>query len=173
MADSDPYDEYVETVNKLGANTQCIARAEKRHLEMQPAQATASASRPRSMMSSGGEGIIASSMVVMLDGMELIGVSMKGFSLMTIEIGTGRDPQARMLVLLARGEIGMEMEGGDQGQDLQSRRGKCDGIQILDHGVGQGHQGEGRGAYHHTEIGIEMKTNGEEWTQFRIAPGHT
>ncbi|KAK2744031.1 anthranilate synthase component 1 [Myotisia sp. PD_48] len=31
--DSDPYDEYVETLNKLGANIQCIAGAEKIYLE--------------------------------------------------------------------------------------------------------------------------------------------
>ncbi|KAF1948424.1 anthranilate synthase-like protein component I [Byssothecium circinans] len=33
--DSDPYDEWIETINKLGANTQCIMAAEKKHLEEQ------------------------------------------------------------------------------------------------------------------------------------------
>lgn len=33
--DSDPYDEWVETINKLGANMQCISSAEKKHLEEQ------------------------------------------------------------------------------------------------------------------------------------------
>ncbi|PVI05857.1 anthranilate synthase-like protein component I [Periconia macrospinosa] len=33
--DSDPYDEWMETINKLGANTQCIVAAEKKHLEEQ------------------------------------------------------------------------------------------------------------------------------------------
>lgn len=33
--DSDPYDEYMETLNKLGANIQCIKGAELRYLEMQ------------------------------------------------------------------------------------------------------------------------------------------
>ena len=33
--DSDPYDEYVETLNKLGANIQCIKGAEKRYLELE------------------------------------------------------------------------------------------------------------------------------------------
>ncbi|KAI5297386.1 anthranilate synthase component 1 [Ascosphaera atra] len=33
--DSDPYEEYVETINKLGANIQCVKKAEERHLELQ------------------------------------------------------------------------------------------------------------------------------------------
>ncbi|EEP80566.1 anthranilate synthase component I [Uncinocarpus reesii 1704] len=33
--DSDPYDEYVETLNKLGANIQCIKGAEERYLELE------------------------------------------------------------------------------------------------------------------------------------------
>jgi anthranilate synthase component I len=33
--DSDPYDEYVETLNKLGANMQCIVSAEQKHLQEQ------------------------------------------------------------------------------------------------------------------------------------------
>ncbi|KAF2190884.1 anthranilate synthase-like protein component I [Zopfia rhizophila CBS 207.26] len=33
--DSDPYDEWVETINKLGANMQCITSAEKKHLAEQ------------------------------------------------------------------------------------------------------------------------------------------
>ncbi|KAF2834591.1 anthranilate synthetase [Patellaria atrata CBS 101060] len=33
--DSDPYDEYVETLNKLGANVQCITSAEEKHLQEQ------------------------------------------------------------------------------------------------------------------------------------------
>ncbi|KAK5065442.1 anthranilate synthase component 1, partial [Cryomyces antarcticus] len=33
--DSDPYDEWVETMNKLGANMQCIATAEQKHLQEQ------------------------------------------------------------------------------------------------------------------------------------------
>ncbi|KAF2100106.1 anthranilate synthase component [Rhizodiscina lignyota] len=36
--DSDPYEEYVETINKLGASMQTIARAEKKHLEAQAQQ---------------------------------------------------------------------------------------------------------------------------------------
>ena len=36
--DSDPYEEWVETLNKLGANMQCIERAERKHLEMQQQQ---------------------------------------------------------------------------------------------------------------------------------------
>lgn len=35
--DSDPYDEWVETMNKLGANMQCITSAEKKHLTEQQA----------------------------------------------------------------------------------------------------------------------------------------
>ncbi|OCK85705.1 anthranilate synthase-like protein component I [Lepidopterella palustris CBS 459.81] len=33
--DSDPYDEWMETINKLGANMQCISSAEQKHLEEQ------------------------------------------------------------------------------------------------------------------------------------------
>lgn len=33
--DSDPYEEYVETLNKLGANIQCVTKAEERYLELQ------------------------------------------------------------------------------------------------------------------------------------------
>ena len=40
--DSDPYDEYVETLNKLGANIQCIKGAEKRYLELEEDAVTAS-----------------------------------------------------------------------------------------------------------------------------------
>jgi anthranilate synthase component I len=36
--DSDPYDEWVETINKLGANTRTIERAEAKHLEAQQQQ---------------------------------------------------------------------------------------------------------------------------------------
>ncbi|EKG21770.1 Anthranilate synthase component I PabB-like protein [Macrophomina phaseolina MS6] len=35
--DSDPYDEWMETMNKLGANMQCITSAEKKHLAEQQA----------------------------------------------------------------------------------------------------------------------------------------
>lgn len=40
--DSDPYDEWKETMNKLGANMQCIAGAEERYatVEMKPASST-------------------------------------------------------------------------------------------------------------------------------------
>ena len=37
--DSDPYDEYVETLNKLGANIQCIKGAEAKYLSMEKEQA--------------------------------------------------------------------------------------------------------------------------------------
>lgn len=37
--DSDPYDEWMETMNKLGANMQCITSAEKKHLAEQQGQA--------------------------------------------------------------------------------------------------------------------------------------
>ncbi|KAK3215028.1 hypothetical protein GRF29_19g1993683 [Pseudopithomyces chartarum] len=33
--DSDPYDEWMETINKLGANMQCITTAEQKHLDEQ------------------------------------------------------------------------------------------------------------------------------------------
>lgn len=33
--DSDPYDEWVETMNKLRANMTCITEAEKRHARLQ------------------------------------------------------------------------------------------------------------------------------------------
>jgi anthranilate synthase component 1 len=33
--DSDPYDEWMETINKLGANMQCITSAEEKHLAEQ------------------------------------------------------------------------------------------------------------------------------------------
>ncbi|KAK1913250.1 anthranilate synthase component 1 [Pyrenophora teres f. teres] len=33
--DSDPYDEWMETINKLGANTLCITSAEEKHLAEQ------------------------------------------------------------------------------------------------------------------------------------------
>jgi anthranilate synthase component 1 len=33
--DSDPYDEYVETINKLKANMQCISSAEELHINLQ------------------------------------------------------------------------------------------------------------------------------------------
>ncbi|KAI9885993.1 MAG: iso-1-cytochrome c [Watsoniomyces obsoletus] len=33
--DSDPYDEYIETMNKLGANMECIKAAEERYLQME------------------------------------------------------------------------------------------------------------------------------------------
>jgi anthranilate synthase component 1 len=33
--DSDPYDEWMETMNKLGANMQCISSAEQIYLRMQ------------------------------------------------------------------------------------------------------------------------------------------
>lgn len=39
MFDSDPYDEWMETMNKLGANMQCITSAEKKHLAEQQGQA--------------------------------------------------------------------------------------------------------------------------------------
>lgn len=35
--DSDAYDEWVETMNKLGANMQCITSAEEKHLAEQQA----------------------------------------------------------------------------------------------------------------------------------------
>ena len=35
MFDSDPYDEWVETMNKLGANMQCISSAEKIYTRIQ------------------------------------------------------------------------------------------------------------------------------------------
>lgn len=41
--DSDPYEEWVETMNKLGANMQCISFAEKLYTRM---QANGGASRP-------------------------------------------------------------------------------------------------------------------------------
>ncbi|TKA71433.1 hypothetical protein B0A49_04418 [Cryomyces minteri] len=41
--DSDPYDEWVETMNKLGANMQCIATAEQKHLQEQGEEAAAEA----------------------------------------------------------------------------------------------------------------------------------
>jgi anthranilate synthase component I len=41
--DSDPYEEWVETMNKLGANMQCISSAEKLYTRM---QANGSASKP-------------------------------------------------------------------------------------------------------------------------------
>ncbi|KAI9665958.1 MAG: hypothetical protein M1821_003893 [Bathelium mastoideum] len=37
--DSDPYEEYLETINKLGASMQCIASAEEKHLRDAPQQA--------------------------------------------------------------------------------------------------------------------------------------
>ena len=33
--DSDPYDEYMETINKLGANIACIKGAEAKYLSME------------------------------------------------------------------------------------------------------------------------------------------
>lgn len=33
--DSDPYEEWMETMNKLGANMQCIGSAEERYLRME------------------------------------------------------------------------------------------------------------------------------------------
>lgn len=36
--DSDPYDEWMETMNKLGANMQCITSAELKHLGEQQQQ---------------------------------------------------------------------------------------------------------------------------------------
>ena len=33
--DSDPYDEWVETMNKLRANMTCVTEAEKRHSKLQ------------------------------------------------------------------------------------------------------------------------------------------
>lgn len=41
--DSDPYDEYVETLNKLGANMQCITQAEKMYARMQSNDAAGAA----------------------------------------------------------------------------------------------------------------------------------
>ncbi|KAF1977669.1 hypothetical protein BU23DRAFT_577682 [Bimuria novae-zelandiae CBS 107.79] len=44
--DSDPYDEWMETINKLGANMQCITTAEQKHLDEQAdTEAEAAASR--------------------------------------------------------------------------------------------------------------------------------
>ena len=37
MFDSDEYDEYIETINKLGANMQCIVSAEKLYARRQSA----------------------------------------------------------------------------------------------------------------------------------------
>lgn len=39
--DSDPYDEWMETINKLGANMQCITTAEQKHLDEQAEAAAA------------------------------------------------------------------------------------------------------------------------------------
>jgi anthranilate synthase component 1 len=39
--DSDPYEEYVETLNKLGANIQCIQKAEAKYLELEKEAADA------------------------------------------------------------------------------------------------------------------------------------
>ncbi|KAI9805453.1 MAG: anthranilate synthase component 1 [Sarcosagium campestre] len=39
--DSDPYDEWVETMNKLGANIQCISSAEERYIQLQDAESAA------------------------------------------------------------------------------------------------------------------------------------
>jgi anthranilate synthase component 1 len=33
--DSDPYDEYIETINKLGANIACIKGAEAKYMSME------------------------------------------------------------------------------------------------------------------------------------------
>ena len=33
--DSDPYDEYIETINKLGANIACIRGAEEKYLSLE------------------------------------------------------------------------------------------------------------------------------------------
>ena len=38
--DSDPYDEYVETLNKLGANVQCIKGAEELYLALEKESAS-------------------------------------------------------------------------------------------------------------------------------------
>lgn len=50
MFDSDPYDEWMETMNKLGANMQCIAGAEKIYSNIQskstPSPVTRDASLP-------------------------------------------------------------------------------------------------------------------------------
>lgn len=43
--DSDPYDEWVETLNKLGANMQCISSAEERYVLLQEDEATATQAR--------------------------------------------------------------------------------------------------------------------------------
>lgn len=42
--DSDPYEEYVETLNKLGANIQCVKGAEEKYLHMEKEQHNASSS---------------------------------------------------------------------------------------------------------------------------------
>lgn len=33
--DSDPYDEYIETINKLGASTKTLTKAEEEHARLQ------------------------------------------------------------------------------------------------------------------------------------------
>lgn len=38
MFDSDEYDEWMETINKLGANMQCITSAEQIYYDQQQAQ---------------------------------------------------------------------------------------------------------------------------------------
>ena len=35
MFDSDPYDEYIETINKLGASTKTLTKAEEEYSRMQ------------------------------------------------------------------------------------------------------------------------------------------
>ena len=45
--DSDPYEEWVETMNKLGANMQCISSAEKLYTRMQ-GSANSSAQKEKS-----------------------------------------------------------------------------------------------------------------------------
>ncbi|MBE7179677.1 MAG: chorismate-binding protein [Terriglobus roseus] len=52
-ADSDPYDEYVETLNKLGASMQCISRAEQRHLEAQQMRSEGAATAGMTSVGSG------------------------------------------------------------------------------------------------------------------------
>ncbi|KAL5400298.1 hypothetical protein PMIN03_012489 [Paraphaeosphaeria minitans] len=44
--DSDPYDEWMETINKLGANMRCISTAEQKHLDEQAEAEDAATSQP-------------------------------------------------------------------------------------------------------------------------------
>lgn len=45
--DSDPYDEWVETMNKLGANMTCITEAEQRHVRLQSGEGGVAAEKKK------------------------------------------------------------------------------------------------------------------------------